>query len=292
MKKPLPPITWFRAFDATARHLSFTLAAQELGFTQSAISQNVRALEDKLGKPLFVRGHRTLSLTQAGRLLVPDVAAAMAQLEQATERFLPETARPKLAIATSVSIAQWVITPRLATFIADHPTIALQISTTIWPDDFASTNADIEIRFGRREVVGAEATLMQPSHLHAVATPEFAKRLGPTLDADALSNVALIQPVGITSGWTALAKKAQLAKSLEPSIFVDTHGLAADLAVSGAGIALSHCQVTRSAISRGLLVALPLPVIPAEEGYYQAVKPSAHPALQKAFIDWLTKPHP
>ncbi|WP_319799781.1 LysR family transcriptional regulator [Roseobacter weihaiensis] len=83
MKKPLPPVTWFRAFDATARHLSFTLAAQELGFTQSAISQNVRALEQKLGTPLFVRGHRALSLTQAGRLLVPDVAAAIAQLEQA-----------------------------------------------------------------------------------------------------------------------------------------------------------------------------------------------------------------
>lgn len=290
MKKPLPPITWFRAFDATARHLSFTLAAQELGFTQSAISQNVRALEDKLGKPLFVRGHRTLSLTQAGRLLVPDVAAAMAQLEQATERFLPETTRPKLAIATSVSIAQWVISPRLATFVGDHPTVALQISTTIWPDDFASTNADIEIRFGRKEVVGTQATLMQPSHLHAVATPETAKRLGPEIDAGILSEYALIQPVGITSGWAALAKKAQFARSVEPSIFVDTHGLAADLAVSGSGIALSHCQVTRSAISRGLLVALPLPAIPAEEGYYLAVKPSQHRALQEAFVDWLTKP--
>lgn len=292
MKKPLPPITWFRAFDATARHLSFTLAAQELGFTQSAISQNVRALEDKLGKPLFVRGHRTLSLTQAGRLLVPDVAAAMAQLEQATERFLPDTKRPKLAIATSVSIAQWVITPRLATFIAQHPAVALQISTTIWPDDFASTNADIEIRFGRREVVGGQAKLMEPSHLHAVATPELAARLGPVIDPDRLSGCALIQPVGITSGWAALANKGQFKSTLEPSIFVDTHGLATDLAVSGTGIALSHCQVTRSAIARGLLVALPLPVLPAEEGYYLAVKSSPHQALQDAFIGWLTGANP
>jgi len=287
MKKPLPPITWFRAFDATARHLSFTLAAQELGFTQSAISQNVRALEDKLGKPLFVRGHRTLSLTQAGRLLVPDVAAAMAQLEQATERFIPQTTRPKLSVATSVSIAQWVIAPRLATFMTAHPTVALQISTTIWPDDFASTSADIEIRFGRKEVVGTGATLMQPSHLHAVATPELAERLGPEMDAGVLSDTALIQPVGITSGWAAVAKKARLEASLEPSVYVDTHGLAADMAVSGAGVALCHCQVTQSGIARGLLTALPWPEIPAEEGYYLAVKPSPHTTLQQAFVDWL-----
>ena len=113
MKKPLPPITWFRAFDATARHLSFTLAAQELGFTQSAISQNVRALEDKLGTPLFIRGPRRLSLTEAGRLLVPDVAAAMAQLEDATARFLPVSDRERLSVAVSTSIAQWVIAPGL-----------------------------------------------------------------------------------------------------------------------------------------------------------------------------------
>lgn len=111
MKKPLPPVTWFRAFDATARHLSFTLVAQELGFPQSAISQNVQALEQKLGTALFVRGHRALNLTQAGRLLVPDVAAAMAQLEQATTRFFTTVYWPKLTIAASVSVAQWMIAP-------------------------------------------------------------------------------------------------------------------------------------------------------------------------------------
>ncbi len=292
MKKPLPPITWFRAFDATARHLSFTLAAQELGFTQSAISQNVRALEDKLGTPLFVRGHRSLALTQAGRLLVPDVAAAMAQLEQATERFLPATTRPKLSIATSVSIAQWVIAPRLAGFLAEQPDIAVQLATTIWPDDFASTNADIEIRFGRRQVVGRDATLMEPSHLHAVAAPHIARRLGPVIRAENLAEHPLIQPVGITAGWPDLARKAKLGTAIAPTVFVDTHGLSADLAASGAGVALSHCQVTRTGIERGSLVALPLPSLAAEEGYYLAVKPSPHEALQQTFVRWLTSDTP
>ncbi|MEE4188827.1 MAG: LysR substrate-binding domain-containing protein [Roseobacter sp.] len=286
MKKALPPITWFRAFDATARHLSFTIAAQELGFTQSAISQNVRALEEKLGTPLFIRGHRALSLTQAGRLLVPDVAAAMAQLEQATARFLPVTARPKLTIATSVSIAQWVIAPRLSEFMTLHPEAALQISTTIWPDDFASTAADIEIRFGTKAVVGLDASLLQPSQLHTVAAPHVAAALPRTCDTAGLSQFPLIQPVGITSGWNTLSKAAGLASELAPSLFVDTHGLAADLAAAGAGIALTHCLVTQSALRDGRLVALPLPALPAEEGYYLAVATSQTSALQTAFVEW------
>ncbi len=121
MPKSLPPLTWFRAFDAAARNLSFTAAADELGFTQSAISQHVRALEDRLGTQLFIRGHRALQLTDAGRMLVPDVAAAMARLTHATERFLPTISRQKLTIATSASIASWVLAPRLAQFHAAFP---------------------------------------------------------------------------------------------------------------------------------------------------------------------------
>ena len=285
MKKPLPPITWFRAFDAAARHLSFTLAAEELGFTQSAISQHVRALEDTLGTPLFVRKHRALHLTEAGRLLVPDVAAAMAQLEQATERFVPATTRPKLTIATSVSIAQWVITPRLSEFTTLHPEIALQISTTIWPDDFAATTADIEIRFGRQEVVGRSAKLIAPSYLHAVARPDVVRGFSPS----DLKRHTLIQPVGLTSGWDVLAKTGGVTDKLAPAIFVDTHGFATDLARSGTGIALSHCQITAHGIACGELAPLPLPHIPAEEGYYLAVNPSRNEELQEVFVDWFSK---
>ncbi|MFK7743895.1 MAG: LysR family transcriptional regulator [Roseobacter sp.] len=281
-------MTWFRAFDATARHLSFTRAAHELGFTQSAISQNVRALEDKLGTPLFIRGHRTLSLTDAGRLLVLDVAAAMARLEQATERFLPTLTRPKLTIAASVSVAQWIIAPRLPEFIAANPDIALQISTTIWPDDFASTTADIEIRFGSKAVVGKDAEVLAPSHLHAVATPDIAADIAGATDEAIFSDYSLIQPIGISAGWNELAKASSHRAPVEAQIFVDTHGLAVDLALSGSGIALTHTQITNCAINDGRLVPLNLPQIPAEEGYYLAKNASSFPQAQDRFVSWLT----
>lgn len=286
MSKSLPPLTWFRAFDAAARHLSFTLAADELGFTQSAISQHVRALEDRLGTPLFLRRHRALMLTDAGRLLVPDVAAAMARLHTATARFLPDTMRPKLTIATSASIAQWQLAPRLADFHSKYPNIALQIVTTVWPDDFSNTNADVDIRFGPPDVVGQGATLIEPSMLHVVAAPAIADHLSGPFDWRKLTKFPLIQAIGISTGWSDLGKRSNARIPIEPSIFVDTHGLAVDLAVAGAGIALTHSLISQGSIKAGNLVIIPSLENTAEEGYYLARKVTAFPDAQDAFVRW------
>lgn len=286
MSKPLPPLTWFRAFEAAARHLSFTLAADELGFTQSAISQHVRALEDRLGCQLFVRANRSLQLTDAGRLLVPDVTAAMGLLNQAVRRFLPDSDRAKLTIATSASIAHFVIAPHIAAFNARHPDIALHLITTIWPDDFAASTADIEIRFGAPGVVGAGASLLEPSHLHIVAAPEVADKLPTPPRLTDLHAFPLIQAVGLSTGWTTLSRQHKLAEALEADLYVDTHGMAVDLASAGAGIALTHCQITRTAIHRGDLCEIALPHVPAEEGYYIALKATALPEQQRQFVEW------
>ncbi|WP_299831066.1 LysR family transcriptional regulator [uncultured Roseobacter sp.] len=295
MSKSLPPLTWFRAFEAAARHLSFTLAADELGFTQSAISQHVRALEDRLGCQLFVRANRSLQLTDAGRLLVPDVTAAMSLLTQAVRRFLPDGDRAKLTIATSASIAHFVIVPQIATFTARHPNIALQLITTIWPDDFAATNADIEIRFGAPGVVGGGASLLEPSHLHVVAAPEVADTLPKSVHLADLRAFPLIQAVGLSTGWTSLSRQHKLAEALETDLYVDTHGMAVDLAIAGAGVALTHCQITRNAIQHGDLCEIALPHVPAEEGYYVALKATALPEQQQQFVEWfleVTRPSP
>lgn len=286
MAKSLPPLTWFRAFEAAARHLSFTLAGEELGLTQSAISQHVRALESRLENKLFVRANRSLHLTDAGRLLVPDVTAAIAQLDRATRRFLPVVSKPRLTVAASASIAHWVITPALAAFQHAHPDIVIQLATTIWPDDFSTTHADVEIRFGSAEIAGQDAKILRPSYLHAVAAPDLWAQLGPASTLSDLKRVPLIQPIGISQSWTEMGKKANPTVALEPSILVDTHGSAVDLAVAGAGIALAHAQISVPAVQQGLLKVLPLGQFPADEGYYLAAKQSPFPAERDAFVDW------
>ena len=280
MPKSLPPLTWFRAFDAAARHLSFTAAADELGFTQSAISQHVRALEDRLGVPLFIRGKRALILTEAGRGLVPDVAAAMAQLAVATERFVPSQTVPKLTIATSSSVSQWVLAPGLRHFHAAHPGIALQLVSTIWPDDFSATRADIDIRFGARAVVGRNATLIEPSQLCAVVAADQ-----PT-DWDRAIDLPMIQPVGLSTGWRDIGWTMGRKDWPAPLIEVDTHGLAVDLAIAGAGVALTHSLIANRALADGRLEKLDIPETPAVEGYYLARNATDLPASQQVFVDW------
>jgi len=288
MPKSPPPLTWLRAFEAAARHLSFTLAAEELGFTQSAISQHVRALEDRLGAQLFVRGHRALVLTDAGRLLLPDVAAAMGLLTQATERFLPDQDKPTLTVATSDSIAHWMIAPNIADFLHANPDIAVQLVTTVWPDDFVATNADVEIRFGAPSVVGRDAQRLRPCFLHLVATPDVARSRGDQTLAAWLCGQTLIQPVGLSTGWADIAKRLHSPGVLHPSLLVDTHGMAVDLALGGAGVALCHGLVSRQAVLQGALVDIGLPHMEAKEGYFLVAKTTSVPDPQRRFLDWFS----
>ncbi|MGX9357401.1 LysR family transcriptional regulator [Roseobacteraceae bacterium S113] len=270
MQRTLPPLTWFRAFEAAARHLSFTRAGDELGLTQSAISQHVRALEAHLEQPLFIRAHRRLQLTEAGRLLMPDVAAALSQLGHATERFRPQSSRATLTLATSASVAEHIIAPNIKDLQGILVGITLDIVTTIWPDDFTATKADVEMRFGRAEMVGRGAELLEPSALIAVAAPDLATEGAP-----------LIQPVGIATRWSDIRPGAA------PHFRVDTHGMAVDLALGGAGIALTHCQIAAPALRAGRLVDLGWGRWPAQEGYHLALNPCPHPEAQQALATWL-----
>ena len=135
MAKSLPPLTWFRSFEAAARNLSFTAAAEEIGLTQSAVSQQVKSLELRLRVPLFVRQARGLMLTDDGRRLLPEISAALDALAGAANRFEAGPVENLLTVATSVSVAQWVIAPRLPDFTARHPNIRLRLLSAIWPDD-------------------------------------------------------------------------------------------------------------------------------------------------------------
>jgi LysR family transcriptional regulator, glycine cleavage system transcriptional activator len=285
MAKSLPPLTWFRAFDASARHLSFTAAAEELGLTQSAISQHIRALETRLGAPLFLRKPRGLTLTDAGRHLVPDVAAAMARLRIATDAFEQAAKGDILTVATSVSFAQWFLAPGLPDFRRRFPDVRVRLVTTVWPDDFVASNANVEIRFGLAEVAGGGARQLGNNRLVAVAAPELVRGISAD-DWKNLLLLPLIQPVGISDSWIKVMKSIGQANCPEPQYFVDTHGLAVDMAVNGVGIALTSALIAAPSLLAGRLVAFPLPDIQAREGYFVAIKGPAE-AAEQGFVDWL-----
>ncbi len=274
MKKSLPPLTWFRAFEAAARHLSFTAAGEEIGLTQSAVSQQVKALETRLRVALFTRHARGLSLTDDGRKLLPQVGSALGMLSVATDTFDTGPAANLLTIAASISVTQWIIAPNLADFVARHPQIRIRFLSAIWPDDFNSARADVEIRFGSEKQVGKNATLMTPNRLVAVKAPSL---------AGDLQSLPLIDAVGTSSGWKEWG--AKIGPVPEPQLFADSYGMALHLAAQGNGVALVSALLIKHAVATGGIALAHPGSIPGNEGYYLSFeKGNAH---AEQFQTWL-----
>lgn len=274
MAKSLPPIGWLRSFEAAARHLSFTAAAVELGLTQSAVSQQVKSLETRLGAPLFLRHARGLALTDTGRRLVPEVEAPLQALATAIDGIATGPGDGLLTIAASVSVAHWLIAPHLTAFRRLYPTLPIRLLSAIWADDFHASRADVEIRFGSARQAGRDAELLLPNRLIAVKAPGL---------AGSVQDLPLIEAVGTSSGWQAWAKHHGSVPA--PRLFADTYGMALQLAVSGNGVALVSALLAGDALQKGLVERAHPALIPSVEGYYLSVNRERAEALE--FRRWI-----
>ncbi|MEX3016180.1 LysR family transcriptional regulator [Gymnodinialimonas hymeniacidonis] len=276
MAKSLPPLTWFRSFEAAARHLSFTAAAEEVGLTQSAVSQQVKALETRLRVPLFTRLPRGLALTDDGRRLLPQVSASLDGLAAAADLVAAAPGEELLTVATSVSVAQWVIAPHLAAFQAAHPDARVRLLGAIWADDFNTARADVEVRFGSAKQAGEGAVLLGSDTLIALKAPGLQMPLedGP-----------LIEAVGTSSGWQAW--REQVGPVGQPTLFTDTYGMALQMAAHGLGVALVSEVLAGHALKSGQVVRADPGEISGSEGYFLSFN-DAQPAAT-AFASWLKR---
>jgi len=234
----IPPLTWFRAFESSARCLSFTKAADELNLTQSAISQHVRALEESLGCQLFIRKHRGLVLTDQGRRLLPSVSTGISTLSAAAETFRSPTQNNILTVASSLSIARWYIIPNLKSFTDAHPDVTVRLITGTWPDEFSNLDFDIEIRFDSAQSSNINATLLLPNAMQVVASPNLVpKKENGTYSAQEIAELPLIQVIGTSDTWLDWFKSNGVVTYLEPVASVESHGIAVELAQAGLGVA-------------------------------------------------------
>jgi len=161
MSRQIPPLNPLRAFEVAARHLSFTRAAEELFVTPSAVSHQVKTLEENLGVQLFIREAKALVLTPAGTAYLPSVQLAFRQLAEATQR-LQSKDRPSLKINMPPTFAvKWLI-PRMDSFMRAHPDIDLKVSTSNHRIDFERDDFDMAIRYGRGDYPGLHAELCLP----------------------------------------------------------------------------------------------------------------------------------
>ncbi|MDF1747677.1 MAG: LysR substrate-binding domain-containing protein [Alphaproteobacteria bacterium] len=288
MARALPPVAWFRAFESAARHLSFTAAAEELGLTQSAISQNVRSLELRFSTILFERKPRGLALTDAGRRLLPDVTAAMGSLSNAAGIFERASDSGLLTVAASVSFAQWYFVPGLSRLMDANPTLSLRVITTVWPDEFSRSSADVELRFGTESHMGKGAEHLGPDELIVVAAPDLMKRVGqPFLSTESLRQQRLIQAVGTSDNWKRWAQHSRIASLPEPDLMADSHGLVIDFARAGLGVGVTSALLAAPSLASGDLVQAHAMTAPTKDGYFLATNPLADQQDVDLFTTWL-----
>src|SRR6202051_5093103 len=174
MTARLPSLNGLRAFEAASRHLSFTVAASELKLTPTAISHQIRRLEEELGIRLFIRQNRTLALTPEARDYLPGVRAAFNDLRLATDRVLRRDNDHVLTVSTLASLAaKWPL-PRLSAFQEAHPGIDVRITTSPALVDFQSDNVEAAIRYGRGQWPGVRAEWLMADELFPVCSPGLA----------------------------------------------------------------------------------------------------------------------
>ncbi len=281
----LPPLTWLRAFEATARHLSFTRAAAELNLTQSAVSQHVRSLESFLGRDLFVRKTRALELTEDGANYLPSLREAFALIARGTRAFTGGDRGRNMTLQCNMAFSVFWLAPRLHRLYATYPWLVLNIVTPIWDPERHAANASVEIRFGRVEDMSAAAARIANERFFPVCAPDY---LSEAID---LKSATLFDCVGVTGTWGNWFKTQGEEFSRDGEVnLASTFVIAVAAALNGAGIAMAHDSLVSGLLERGDLVRPFSHTAPLSEGYF-LISPSPHartPASD-AFLEWIDK---
>jgi LysR family transcriptional regulator of beta-lactamase len=244
------PLNALRMFDAAARHLNLTRAADELHVTQAAVSQHIRNLEERLGKPLFRRLPRGLALTDEGHALWPAVADSFARIEQSLQQVAEPRPREILTVGVVGTFAIGWLIPRLEQFQQQHPYIDLRLLTHNNRVDLAGEGLDAAVRFGDGAWPGTRAEMLLRAPLTPMCTPALAQRLRQPAD---LAGQTLLRSYRLQeweSWFATLDQRAPLARGA----MFDSSLTLAEAAAQGAGVALLPARMFQHLLQQGRLV--------------------------------------
>jgi LysR family transcriptional regulator, glycine cleavage system transcriptional activator len=286
MYRDLPPLTWLRAFEVSARLLSFTAAAHELHLTQAAISKHVKSLEHRLRHQLFIRHPRSLELTKWGEAYLPKVQDSLERLAIGTREVFGRPQDDVLTIRCAVSFAVNWLTPRLPRFLEQHPKVRMRILSSVWADPFDAEAFDLDIQYGTGNFPDANSHRLT----HEVITPLCAPGLASGLTSpDDLADHPLLHVQGYQEGWgTWLAAAGATGVDPGQGIQTDTSLTAYALACEGAGIALGRRSLETPYRESGRLVAPFDLTVPISEGFFLLEPLTANPQYDiTPFVGWL-----
>jgi len=288
-----------RAFEASARHQSFSLAAQELNVTPAAVGQLVRTLEDWLGSPLFVRstsGRARLVTTEVAEQALPDIRAGLERLAVGLERLRSGSAGGVLTVTVSPAFAAKWLLPRIERFQAAWPETDLRLDTSLKPVDFVAQRIDVGVRYGRGLWPGLAAEKLMDEEVYPVCAPALLATATLQAPGDLRGQVLIHdQSVDTSTGfasWQAWLRHAGVqGVPTDRGLRINNSAAVLQAAIDGQGVALARSVMAHDDLAAGRLVRL-FPQVRLEStlAYYVVYRPEciAQPKVA-AFRDWLLR---
>lgn len=279
-------LNWLRTFEAAARLSGFTAASRELGLTQTAVSLQVKALETKLGHGLFIRGPKTLQLTEIGKAYLPSVRAALEALTLSTNGLFGPDLNSTIVVRASMAAIQW-IAPKLGDFQSRHPGVGIKLVTSIWADTLDTQNVDVDIVLAPAGQPGGRSEKLSDEFIVPICGLKTSALVGSAGD---LTKIDPIHIVGFDDHWSRYMAAFGLQHDVGATrLIVDTSVAACELVAADLGRAIVIDRFVADAISNGRPIKRVGTRVPLDQAHYFVETGSTkeiHPAAE-AFKDWL-----
>jgi LysR family transcriptional regulator, glycine cleavage system transcriptional activator len=294
-RNSIPSLDLLQGFEAAARHLSFTKAGEELFLTQSAVSRQIKELEDQLGVELFQRRHRALALTDAGKSYYASAAQVLATMRAATDRLRAQAGKKGLSVTTTHSFAALWLIPRLAGFTRGHPGVDVRIMADTRVQDLDRDGLDLAIRHGPASLAGSGAVKLFGERVFPVCSPKLLKdKSKPLREPQDLRHHCLLHydDPEVRHPWLHWKTWLEVERiaDLRPAATLSFSGYEQIIpaAIAGHGVALGRSPLVKDLLASGELVAPFKSSADPARAYYAILSRTAEgrPEVDE-FVAWL-----
>jgi len=294
LRRSVPSLGALAVFEAAARLGGFTKAADELGVTQAAVSRQIRALEEDLNTTLFVRAHRRIQLTTAGRVLAEAVGQSFERMADAIE-VVRHPSRPELlTVSTTVAFSHFWLLPRLPSFRTQYPELELRVISQDAPIDLRDGEVDVILRYGRPPFRDGVAVTSHSETVFPVCSPDFGSRYCMGFDISRLRELPLIDLDPAEPAWMTWRQWFVAAGLPRPSrrsgLRFNHYSDSVYAAINGEGVSLGWQRLLERPLGDGRLVSLGDVTVRPDGAHHLVVRETAaeRPAV-KAFTAWIAE---
>ena len=285
----LPHATWLMAFEAAARHGSFSRAAEELNLTPAAISQQIKLLEEKLNTQLFTRMPRGVELTDIGQAYAQPLRNSFSEISALTNNLFATGVKHIIKVRSSISYAALVLAPSLKKFSAKYPNIVIQLSTSVWADRMDNELIDVDIRYGYGDWGDGKTYHLGHDYATIYCSPDYAARFNQAITFETLAKAQIVQIMGHEFEWKRLSNYHSFEMPNQNDwIKADSSLIALQTIIAGSGATIVLECFAKHYLAQGLLVKPLNILLPMRESHFMVVNKESEKKYEvNVFKEWV-----